>query len=132
MLFAYAISGDTLLSAEALDELRSAAAHIESEHMPSGSFGFDWESLAPESRVSGTFLRGYQHVGSREEALEVALALQALSARFPQFMIYMSGAAGLPMTQLVGGAFELFAETYETALSHARVTIERAARRARA
>lgn len=132
MLFAYAISGDTLLSTEALDELRAAAAHIESEHMPSGSFGFDWESLAPETRVEGTFLRGYQHVGTRTETLEVALALQALSARFPQYMIYMSGAGDLPMTQLVAGEFELFAETYERALDSVRVTIERTARRARA
>ena len=123
MLIAYAISGDTTLTHEAIAELRDVAEGLCRENLPAElTLGFDWESLVPGARVEGTFLRGYQHVANRSEALYVVQCLRRLSERFPDYSFYLSGTGELPMTQLKGGEFELFAETYERALATFRTS----------
>lgn len=118
MLFAYALSGEGLLTAEAIQELRSVAEDLARENLPAGDqLGFFWEGLQPGTVADGTFLRGYQHIADREEALWVVQTLRRLSERFPQYGIYLSGWGDLPMTQLRAGRFELFADTYDTALA---------------
>jgi hypothetical protein len=116
MLFAYAISGDATLTPALIDELRDVATHLAEENLPCVvTLGFDWASLQP-GPVEGTFLRGYQRVADRTDALYLVQCLRRLSQRFPRFSFYLSGAGDLPMTQLQAGRFELFAETYDRAL----------------
>ena len=123
MLFAYAVSGDTTLTAADIRELSQAIATIGEEHLPAElSLGLDTNSLVPGTRVQGVFLRGYEQVFTKGEAMWMVQALRALSARFPTYAIFLSGWGELPMTELRGGEFGMFAETYQRALTEFAVT----------
>lgn len=118
MLFAYALSGETTLTAEAIQELRQVAEGLAQENMPAGeSLDFVWDSLVPGTQAEGVFLRGYQQVRQRAQALWVVHTLRRLSQRFPQYRVILSGWADLPMTEITGGEFALFGDTYDRALA---------------
>lgn len=118
MLFAYALSGDTTLSAEAISELRQVAEGLAQEHLPAGeTLDFVWDALIPGTQAEGVFLRGYQQVRGRTQALWLIHTLRRLSVRFPSYRVVLSGWADLPMTELVAGDFEIFADSYERALA---------------
>jgi hypothetical protein len=118
MLFAYALSGETTLSAEAISELRQVAEGLAQENLPAGeTLDFVWDSLAPGTRTEGVFLRGYQQVRNRTQALWLIHTLRRLSCRFPQYRVMLSGWGDLMMTEVVAGEFELFADAYEVALA---------------
>lgn len=123
MLFAYTISGEMTLANEIIDELHQAVEAVEREYPACGALPFDWDCLVPDSEVEGTFLRGYRHVESREATLSIVEGLRQLSAKLPACTIYLSGGLDLPMTQIEDGEFELFAETYESALAAHSVEI---------
>ncbi|HEY9722712.1 MAG TPA: hypothetical protein V6D47_11905, partial [Oscillatoriaceae cyanobacterium] len=88
-----------------------------SEEYLDAPLALDWARLVPNAQVHGPFLRGARHVRSRQNALCVIACLQRLSRRFPELRVYCSGAYDLPMTQLVGGEFELFGDAYASALA---------------
>ena len=118
MLFAYALSGDTLLSAEVIAELRAVASGLAQENLPPGeTLEFVWDSLVPGTQADGVFLRGYQQVRSRGQALWLIHTLRRLSQRFPQYRVMLSGWADLPMTEIASGEFALFGDAYERALA---------------
>lgn len=118
MLFAYALSGDTTLTAESIQELRQVAEGLAAENLPADDeLGFVWDSLIPGTEAEGVFLRGYQQVRNRTQALWVIHTLRRLSQRFPQYRVMLSGWGDLPMTEVVAGEFELFAESYDRALA---------------
>lgn len=118
MLFAYALSGETMLSAEAIAELRQVAFDLAQENLPAGStLDFVWDSLIPGTQADGVFLRGYQQVRTRTQALWLIHTLRRLSERFPHYRVVLSGWADLPMTEIARGEFELFADAYERALA---------------
>lgn len=117
MLFAYAVSGDTTLTASDIRALSAAIETIRLEHLPATlNLGLDTHTLVPGTRVEGVFLRGYEQIVTQGEAMWMVQALRTLSARFPQYGIFLSGWGELPMTELRAGAFAMFAETYERSL----------------
>lgn len=123
MLFAYAVSGDTTLTAADIRELSLAVDTLRVEHLPSTvPMSLDPQTLVPGTRIEGVFLRGYDQVVTRGEALWLVNALRTLSARFPQYTIYLSGWGELPMTELRAGEFTMFAETYTRALTEFAAT----------
>ncbi|MNS22553.1 hypothetical protein D3C72_543500 [compost metagenome] len=118
MLFAYALSGDTTLTGEAIHELRQVADDLAAENLPAGeTLGFVWDALTPGTQAEGVFLRGYQQVRNRTQALWLINTLRRLSQRFPQYRVVLSGWGDLPMTEVVAGEFELFATAYDRALA---------------
>jgi hypothetical protein len=118
MLFAYAVSGNLTLTNAVIAELQAVADHLAHEYCPqSAGLGFVWGALVPGDTVNGSFLRGYDQVEDRTQALWLVQALRRFSERFPALTIYLSGWGELPMTQLKAGQFELFADTYDTALA---------------
>jgi hypothetical protein len=118
MLFAYALSGETTLTAEAIQELRQVAEGLAQENLPAGeTLDFVWDTLVPGTQTEGVFLRGYQQVRQRTQALWVVHTLRRLSQRFPQYRVILSGWADLPMSEIQAGEFALFGETYDRALA---------------
>ena len=118
MLFAYALSGETTLTAEAIQELRHVAEGLAAENLPAGeALGFTWDTLVPGTQAEGVFLRGYQQVNTRPQALWLIHCLRRLSQRFPAYRLYLSGWRDLPMTELAAGEFLLFGDTYGHALA---------------
>lgn len=117
MLFAYAVSGDTTLTPSDIRTLASGLDAIRQEHLPAElGLGLDTNTLVPGTKLDGVFLRGYEQVHTKGEAMWLVNALKLLSARFPQYAIFLSGWGDLPMTEIRGGEFGMFAETYERAL----------------
>jgi hypothetical protein len=118
MLFAYALSAETTLNAETIAELRQVASDLAAENLPAGeTLDFVWDALIPGTVAEGVFLRGYQQVRNRTQALWVIHTLRRLSCRFPQYRVVLSGWGDLMMTEIEAGEFSLFADAYEIALA---------------
>lgn len=115
MLVAYAFSGELVLTPSFVEALHAEADRLATAFLDE-PLPLDWARVPVGEQVHGPFLRGARHVRSRRQALAAIASLQALSRRFPEVRLYCSGAYDLPMTQLAGGEFELFGETYAQAL----------------
>lgn len=116
MLFAYAVSGDTTLTASDIRDLSLAIDEIRRAHLPTEmTLGLDAHTLVPGTRVDGVFMRGYQQLVTKGEAMWLVNGLRQLSRQFPAYTIYLSGWGELPMTELRAGEFTMFADTYERA-----------------